>query len=191
MRLFVAMPLPDEIKDYLGGMIDELRPSGEGVRWVKPENIHLTVRFLGEADEQVVPKLATLLDRVALEFACSRLSLGSLGAFPNLRRPSVFWVGLEGDSTELTKMARQVELGVRTLRFEKEKKGFRPHLTLGRVKRGQDVRPVVAKVETWAVESREVLLDQLVLFKSDLTPQGAVYSRLHTAQLGSSERFGG
>lgn len=190
MRLFIALPLPEEIKKYLGEIIDELRPSGQSVRWVKPENIHLTVRFLGETDENTVPKLTSLLDKVAAEFSASQLQLGRLGAFPNFRRPNVFWVGLEGDSSELTKMARQVELGVRTLRFEREKKGFRPHLTLGRVKRGRDVRPVVATMETWAVSPRNVLFDQLVLFKSDLTPQGAVYTRLHTADL-QVERFGG
>jgi len=190
LRLFIALPLPADIVEYLGRTIEALRATGPDVRWVDPGNVHLTVRFLGETDAAVVPRLTALLDGVAAQLAPTTLTLDRMGAFPNLRRPNVFWVGLAGNTERLSKLARQVELGVRTLRFEKEKKGFKPHLTLGRVKRGRTVTETVSQIEAMRIEPREVLFDQVVLFQSDLTPQGAVYTRLHTARLGV-ERFGG
>jgi len=190
MRLFIALPLGWEVEDYLGSVIDELRPHGGSVKWVAPHNIHLTVRFLGDTEEDRVPKIQQLLDTVASEHASVPTAIESLGAFPNLRRPRVIWAGISDNIEQLEKMSRQVELGVRKLRFEKEAKGFKPHLTLGRVRKPQGLDKLTAYLQTVQVEPMPLTLDRLVLFKSTLTPQGPIYDRVHEAMLGR-ERFGG
>ncbi len=192
MRLFIALPLPQEVETKLGELTTEFKERGGRVRWVRPANIHLTVRFLGDTEEDRVPKIVELIDKVAGDFPAVDVLLDRLGGFPNLKRPRVLWVGLREDEQvhELSKLARQVELGVRRLRFEKEKKGFKPHLTLGRVKDSRGCRDLTEYMEQYTFEPLPVHLDRLVLFQSTLTPKGSVYKRLHEAMLGK-ERFGG
>ncbi|HPI33207.1 MAG TPA: RNA 2',3'-cyclic phosphodiesterase, partial [candidate division Zixibacteria bacterium] len=169
-----------------------LRAKGGPVRWVAPENIHLTVRFLGETDEARVPKLRSLIDSIAPAFAPADVLIDRLGGFPNLRKPRVIWAGLAAAEPveRMAQMARQVELAVRQLRFEPEKKGFQPHLTLGRVKDPRGMEQLAAFMESYRFTPLAVRLDRLVLFRSTLTPKGSIYERVHEAKLGD-ERLGG
>lgn len=189
MRLFIALPLGQEVERYLNSVIDELKPHGGSVKWVAPQNVHLTVRFLGDTEEQRVPKIKQLLDKVASEHPTVATTIDCLGAFPNLRRPRVIWAGIHDNVDSLEKLARQVELGVRKLRFEKETKGFKPHLTLARIRKPQGLEQLIAHLESFVLEPQVLTLDRLVLFKSTLTPKGPIYDRLHEAMLGQ-ERFG-
>ncbi|MFH1688232.1 MAG: RNA 2',3'-cyclic phosphodiesterase [bacterium] len=202
MRLFIATPLSSDVERYLGELIEQLRPHGAGVKWVKSKNIHLTLRFLGETDQAMVPKITKLIDLVASDFPVVTSKLGRVGGFPNLRRPRVIWVGLEGGVETLSKMADQIELGLRELHFEPEKKGFKAHLTLGRVRDHRQLGDLAEKLQSPEPKkvpvapaapvisaAPVVMLDKIVLFKSTLTPQGPVYDRLHESPLGQ-ERFG-
>lgn len=183
MRLFIAVPLDREIKEYLGKTIGELAAAGGGVKWVNPENVHVTLRFLGETEETLIPKITALIDRVAASHSPVRLRLSHLGAFPNLRRPRVFWAGLQGPIDDLSKMARQLELGARKLRFKPEKKEFRAHLTLGRVRDDRLLGAICRCCEEYQIEPMSMMLDRIVLFKSTLTPKGPIYERLHQVPL--------
>ncbi len=189
IRLFIALPLGQEVERYLSSIIDELKPHGGSVKWVAPQNVHLTVRFLGDTEEQRVPKIKQLLDKVASEYPTVATTIDRLGAFPNLRRPRVIWAGIHDNVDRLEKLARQVELGVRKLRFEKETKGFKPHLTLARIRKPQGLEQLIAHLESFVLEPQVLTLDRLVLFKSTLTPKGPIYNRLYEAVLGQ-ERFG-
>ncbi len=192
MRLFIALPLPEPIKDTLDRITNELKARGGKVRWVAAKNLHLTVRFLGETEVAKIPKLKKLIDETAAKFPAAETSIDRLGGFPNLNRPRVIWAGLaENEAVEsLVKMARQIELAVRQLRFEADKKGFKPHLTLGRVKDPRDLGPLPDYLKSYRFEPMPLTLDQLVLFQSTLTPQGPIYERLHEAKLGE-ERMSG
>jgi len=189
MRLFIALPLEPPVRDYLGRVIEQLRRSRASVKWVNPKNMHLTVRFLGETPEATVPKLTRLMDEIAPQFSGVDVAVDKLGAFPNLRKPRVVWAGLSGDIEPLEKMARQIELAVRKLRFEPEKKGFKPHLTLGRLRDPRNCGDLPEVIERFSIEPTMLRLDRIVLFKSTLTPQGPIYDKLHETLLG--ERFGG
>ncbi|HOP06600.1 MAG TPA: RNA 2',3'-cyclic phosphodiesterase [candidate division Zixibacteria bacterium] len=190
MRLFIAAPLPNEIENYLGEIISDLRPEGRDVKWVKASNIHVTLRFLGDTEERLVPSLKTLIDKTAAGQNAVDTSVSGIGAFPNLRRPSVFWVGLGGGVESLADMADRIEQGVRELGFEPESKRFKPHLTIGRVRRDGDVRRLSQTVESYRLEPRRFRLNRIVLFQSTLTPQGPIYRRLHETAL-ETERFEG
>jgi len=183
MRLFIAFPLAVEIKDYLGTVISELRVHSNDIRWVAPKNIHLTARFLGDTEEAKVTKLNQLIDSVAAAHHAVSSSLTELGAFPNVKRPRVIWAGI-GEGTEaLGKIARDVELRVRQLRFEPESKGFKSHLTLGRVRERARLDKFAEVLSGYSLQPTPILFDRLVLYKSTLTPQGPIYERLHEAPL--------
>jgi 2'-5' RNA ligase len=190
LRLFIALPIPEQAKHKLGVIIEECRQHGGSVKWVKPENMHLTVRFLGDCNESIVPALKQLLDQAATDSKTAAAVIDHLGGFPNLRQPRVIWAGIGTDTTELEKMAHQVEMMVRDLRFPEEKKKFNPHLTLGRVRNPPTgLAPLLDYLQNIQMEPIESSLSELVLFKSTLTPRGPIYERLHEAKLGV-ERFG-
>ena len=183
IRLFIAFPLAVEVKDYLGSVIADLRPHSDAVRWVAPKNIHLTARFLGDTEQSTVTRLNQLVDTVAGAHSAVNSALTQLGAFPNLKRPRVIWAGIGEGFDDLAKIARDVELRVRQLRFEPESKGFKSHLTLGRVKEGARLDRFTDILSAYTLEPLPLHFDRLVLYKSTLTPNGPIYERLHEAGL--------
>ncbi|MBD3403958.1 RNA 2',3'-cyclic phosphodiesterase [candidate division GN15 bacterium] len=189
-RLFIALPLGEPMERALGGIMTDLKKSGGAVKYVDPRNCHLTVRFLGDTDEQLIPELKAVLDRAAAKYAAIETTIDRLGAFPNLKRPRVFWAGLARDESvePLTALAEDIEKGVQALGFEPDNKKFKPHLTLARVKRPDGLRELCDTVRDYRFKVLPLTCDRLVLFKSELTPKGPVYTRLHEARLGE-ERF--
>ncbi len=184
MRLFIALPLPKSVEEELGRIITLLKQKGGRVKWVDPKNVHLTVRFLGDTEEHLVDDLSALIDTMAGRFNPVASVIDRLGAFPNLRHPRVIWVGLRENIEILTKIADQVEVAVRELRFKKEPKQFKAHLTLGRVRDSSSLNALTDYLQDFVLEEIPVTFDRLTLFKSTLTPQGPIYDRLHEAMLG-------
>lgn len=189
MRLFIALPLPTEVETKLGRTISILSKSKAGVRWVKPDNLHLTLRFLSETDSALVPNLKELIDRIGAGYAPLKIISNRIEAFPNLKRPRVLFAGLDGsDIQRLTNLAADIEEAVRELGLEPDERAFRPHLTLGRLRDPRRVEDLPEFMNKLQFEPLEFVLDKLVLFKSTLTPQGPIYDRLHEITL--AERFG-
>ena len=190
MRLFIALPLGPQVEACLGEISNLLKRKGGAVKWVDPRNIHLTVRFLGDTEETKVTALKELLNTVAGRHSTVMATIDRLGAFPNLRRPRVFWAGLRDNLDVLENLATEVEQGVRQLGFEPEQKRFKPHLTMGRVKENQGLDSLMAFISSYEFVKTPLKLDRLVLFKSTLTPRGPIYDRLHETMLGET-RFEG
>ena len=189
IRLFIAWPLPHPIEQELGRIGFLLKQKGGRVSWVKPDNIHLTARFLGDTDENLVPQISSLIDQVAGTSGPIECSLDRLGAFPDLKRPRVVWVGLGGNVESLQNQAEMLEQGVRKLGFEKETKRFRPHLTLARVRDPHQLDALMMAVQQFRVTPMSFSFDRLILFKSTLSPSGSIYERLHEAMLSPTERY--
>lgn len=183
MRLFIALPLEAPVKDALGRIITLFKQKGGSVKWVKPDNVHLTLRFLGETDENLVNEIKQQIDEAVKSHRQVQTSIATLGGFPNLNRPRVIWVGIEQNIEALAKMARDIEHRMRSLGFEKEKKQFKAHLTLGRVRHNKGLENLTDFVKDYRLEEIPLLFDHIVLFKSTLTPQGPIYDRLHEAKL--------
>ena len=190
MRLFIALPLPEPVEKELGQIISLCRNQGGHIKWVASENIHLTARFLGDSDETTIPGIKEQINEVAGQFSPVETVIDKLGGFPNLRRPRVIWAGIGANTEQLAGIAEQVELRMRKLHFEPEKKSFRAHLTLGRVRRPQDLEQLSDFLQNYILKPIPVLFDRLCLFQSTLTPSGPIYKRLHEAFL-SPERFEG
>jgi len=184
MRLFIALPLTRQVEDELGRLKILLEQKGGQVKWVAPKNIHLTVRFLGDTDERLVPQIIEKMDAVSARFQPVDTVIDGLGGFPTISRPRVIWVGIGREVETLSELAAQMERGMQQLGFEREKKGFKSHLTLGRVRRPQGLDQLVDFLKEYRLEPIPIQFDRLCLFKSTLTPSGPIYERLHEAALG-------
>lgn len=184
MRLFIALTPPPEVQRAVWDAFAPLRARALPVKWVPSDGIHLTLKFLGEVDEGRLAKLGdALVDAVAGARAISLVVRGA-GAFPDARRPRVFWAGVEPDPA-IELLQDRVERVFAPLGFPTEARAFRPHLTLGRAGKGAGAREfaeVAESLEGLAVEAAAVL-DGVDLMRSVLRPDGAVYQRVHRERL--------
>jgi RNA 2',3'-cyclic 3'-phosphodiesterase len=181
IRTFIAFELPGEIKSLLGEAIAGLRLKAKGVKWVPPEGLHVTLKFLGSIDEALVPPLSRGLDEVARAYPPLKVTLSRLGAFPDARRPRVIWAGLTGDIRAMADIAARVDKVCTPFGMEPEKRPFRAHVTMGRLK-----VPTVVDLAQEVGES-PFTIENIVLYKSELSPSGARYSVLHRSVLGQEK----
>jgi len=187
MRTFIAIGLPGPIKTELAKLQNELRRAQADVSWTKPENLHLTLRFLGEVEEGRLEALKRVCAESAAEFAPFTLRLNGTGVFPNFRQPRVLWAGLAGEIDAAARLQRRLEEGVVSLGFGPEDKPFKPHLTVGRVKSGRNARQVAALAEIADLPALSFEVGEIVLMKSELHAAGARYTPLHKSFLSQSK----
>lgn len=183
VRAFVAIELPFEVRSYVGRLASSLKavvPSY--VRWVDPQGMHLTLKFLGNVPTGGLPEMERALAGVAAESRPFGLSLAAVGGFPDLRQPRVIWLGLVNGVAPLISVQRRVEEALVKLGYRAEERPFAPHLTLGRVREGviaaerRVLGQAVATMETGDLPAWQV--EGFSLMRSQLTPRGAVYTRL-------------
>jgi 2'-5' RNA ligase len=192
LRTFIAIELDQELVQNLTNLQGRLRRDmpPRAVRWVRPEAIHLTLKFLGDTGQQQVEQVKEALDRAAQEVVPFAFTAGGIGCFPNTRRPRVVWVGLHEPTGALRHLRDAVEGQVAPLGFPTEKRPFSPHLTLGRVHRRASRSEVRAVGEIIAASAMgnldEMQVHEVCYIKSDLRPSGAVYTTLSRAPLGGS-----
>jgi 2'-5' RNA ligase len=186
IRSFIAIELPDEVKETVALIIKRLRPAQHRyVKWVSPEGTHLTIKFLGNIYASQIPQITGILKTAAGRVPPLELRLGGLGMFPNEQRPRVIWVALEGNTEPLAAMQREIEQALAPLGFAPENRAFTPHLTLGRVR--DNASPEERKEIGSVVKEKKIdydasfTLKELSLMKSTLTPTGAIYNRLDYA----------
>lgn len=191
IRAFIAIELPEDIREKIDEIEKKIQTkAGEAgkkaVRWVPTGNMHLTLKFLGEVSGGNLEALAGMLENESVRHPSFDLSIGRLGAFPNLHRPRVIWVGTEAPP-ELLAMQKAIESETRQLGYPSEERPFSPHLTLGRV--AQNARPEevsqIARVlgEIKVGELGVIHVENMHLFRSDLHPSGAIYTSLYRFQL--------
>ncbi len=133
MRLFIAVPLPDEARELLCGLQDQLRPKVKRAAWVRRDEMHVTGRFLGETDEDLIPEIQEVLSDGMADHPPFEAIMKGGGAFPNARRPKVFWVGLQ-DGHRFARLAHTANLALSALGFQAPPNPFRPHATLCRLR---------------------------------------------------------
>lgn len=184
LRCFVALEIPADIRSYLGRLIDRLRACGADVKWVEPDNIHLTLKFLGPVDPGRIAAVASRLEGIPASDRPVAASLSALGAFPDAHRPQVIWCGLAVADDAAHSLWREVERLMAAEGFAPERRGFTPHLTLGRVRSLRRIDACIGLVAHTAIVPQPFICDRLSLVRSDLTPLGPVYHTVHTMQLG-------
>jgi 2'-5' RNA ligase len=190
LRLFVAVPAPPVVRAAASSVIERLRGSEE-VRWVAPELLHLTLKFLGSTPSEKVEGISAALTEKANRFSRFMVELGDAGAFPNLRRPQTIWMGVGGDVRALERLAEAVEQALVPLGFPREKRGFRPHLTIGRVKSSRGLpelaRRLLGSAARAELESVPWPVEEIHLVQSVLKPSGPEYTPVRVFRLGGEE----
>jgi len=184
MRTFIAIDLNEENVEKIAGLQSELKKSDADVKWVEPENIHLTLKFLGEISEEQAGQVKNILDKIASDFRPFEVSLTEIGAFPKLDYPRVIWVGIEKGKKETEEIAKNIEDELEKLGFPKEKRPFAAHLTIGRVRTPKNKERLKTVIQTWNLEHRtsnSQIVSSVVLYQSKLTPKGPIYTPLHSA----------
>src|SRR4030042_3436545 len=188
IRSFIAIELPEEVKAGLRRIQTELKlPGHTFVKWVATESVHLTLKFLGNIPPQKVAEITGVMEQASQGIGPFQLEVTEVGDFPNLRQPPVLWVGIKGDIDKLVTWQQRIDNGLIPLGFAKETRAFTPHLTLARLREGcspgdrRDFGEMVAK--TPVEVSYKLNVANLSLMKSQLSPGGAVYSRLAEVKL--------
>jgi len=185
MRTFIAIEVPDEIKAALTEVQRRLKGSGVvDASWLRPEGIHLTLKFLGEVLESKIPDIINGLRSAAEGTGSFRLEVSGIGTFPNPKNARVVWVGLSGEVEKLTRLQAAVEEAVSAIGFERDSRAFTPHLTLGRIKyiRSRD-KWLKALDEVKDIRLSGFDVTAVSLIKSELKPSGAEYTEISRTEL--------
>ncbi|MFQ5924578.1 MAG: RNA 2',3'-cyclic phosphodiesterase [Dehalococcoidia bacterium] len=190
IRAFIAIELPDPVKAGLSSLQNRLRPDEHPyVKWVHPDGVHLTLKFLGNIAEDGVPQIVQAITSAAEGASPFRLELGGLGAFPNFQRPQVIWAAIKGEVEKLATLQRGIDQALLALGFSMESRSFTPHLTLGRLREraspGERRRLGELMVSTKFEGEIPFDVAEISLMRSRLTPKGAIYSRISSIQLES------
>jgi len=190
IRSFIAIELPEAVKTGLQQLQTELTlPRYSFVKCVAPEGIHLTLKFLGNISAEKVTDITGVMEQASQEVSPFQLQLTEVGAFPNMRRPRVLWVGIKGEVDKLVSWQQRIDNGLVPLGFAKEARPFTPHLTLARLRENCSPGDRLHFGEMFAKAHIEVnynfTVSSLNLMKSQLFPTGAVYSRLAEVKLKS------
>lgn len=185
VRAFLAIDLPEVLRSQLALVQGELKRSAADVRWVPVGNIHLTLKFFGNVPDEEIDPLARVAREVAKDQDPFKLTVTQAGAFPNTRSPRVVWLGMGGDVVPLTQFYYRLEKAFAALGHPPEDRAFNPHLTLGRVRspKGRE-RLSKALQELPGLNGPPFLVHEIVLFQSNLSPQGATYTPLKVIPLG-------
>ncbi len=190
IRTFIAIEIPQDIKEEISGFQNSLKDKNFPVRWVRPENIHITLKFVGEIPGEVVNNIKQEFEKsppLIEPFSCT---VGGTGVFPNLKRPRVFWAGIKNGAEETIALAGTIDRFVREFDIEREKKRFSPHLTIGRFKRPFQVTGLENFLSDDILNTGNFSVGKIVFMQSVLKPLGPEYTPLAYHSLSSTEKPG-
>ncbi len=192
IRSFIAIELPDDVKNRLGKLKEKLeRDEHKFVKWVDPAGIHLTLKFLGNISFKRVEEITDVMKQATQSIPPFRLEISGLGVFPNPKQMRVLWVGIDGELDKLMTLQARIDSMLATIGFAKEERPFVPHLTLARLREGTS--PIQRRgfgefVSSTVFEDKYPFrVESVSLMKSQLTPAGAIYSCLSLAKLGGGK----
>lgn len=182
LRLFTGIPLTRSVRDHVVSIVESLSEVLEGVRWVPPENLHVTLKFLGPCDTKHIPDIVSAMRKASERLPIS-LKVGGVGGFPSQGSARVIWVGASDEQQRLEGVFAEIEKGAAKCGFPREKRRFRPHITIGRSKRGVRL-PAELPASAEGLAALEVV--EVALFSSELGPGGARYTVIEKAGFGTA-----
>jgi 2'-5' RNA ligase len=188
LRTFIAVEMSPSVIGRAGDLIDKLRVAAAEINWVKPQQMHLTLKFLGDVRDTETPDICRVVAQVASQFEPLEITCRGLGAFPSLREPRTLWIGIEDGAEELKTLQAAIDEALKSeLGYGKEPRGFHPHLTIGRVKRelpgGRgELTQLLEKHAQFDADL--AVIDEIVTFASFLSRQGPRHDALGRAPLG-------
>jgi 2'-5' RNA ligase len=179
VRTFIAFQPPEAVRRQIGRLQTRLQAAGTAVRWVKPKNVHLTLKFLGDSDPALDAPIRRAMQAAVAGQGPLELALGGLGGFPSLSRPRVLWLAVNGEIERLQRLQADLEAGLAAIGFAPERRPSRAHLTVGRIRRPGRWRHAAADAAARReAPSRPFRVDTLIWYASELLPDGARYTAL-------------
>ena len=185
LRAFIALDLPDVLKKEIEELLFRLKKAGADVKWVHPQNMHLTLKFLGDTPPDRIALVKSSLDDLGARQKPFQMHCAGLGGFPDLNHPRVLWAGVDEGEEALKALADAVESEAAKIGFPREDRAFSAHLTLGRVRGRMNLERLVREMKAIPFSSAEkAVMDHLTLYKSILTKEGSVYEPIHVVRFG-------
>ncbi|MFY9607498.1 MAG: RNA 2',3'-cyclic phosphodiesterase [Blastocatellia bacterium] len=184
IRTFICIEVPDSLKERIDKLQQTLRQQDAKISWVKPSNIHLTLRFLGEVASACIPEVGAAVERAALRSRPIEIEVGTTGCFPSVKRPRVFWVGLPAVPDALADLHALIEEELAIGGFPPDDRRFSPHLTIGRVRSPQNASRVAENLITTGFACESFQAAKVIVMRSEMNPGGSIYSPLFHVPLG-------
>ena len=184
LRLFLAIDIPSHARETVVSIQNRFKTLGLNASWVQPENIHLTLKFLGDTPLEQVAKIKKSVSEAVDSISVCKVALDGIGVFPNFKKPRVLWVGLKDPHKHLNVLQENIDAKMMKLGFPRERKHFAPHLTLARIKHAkgkikesfEDLKREVESIPP--MDSEFFQVDSVRLIQSELTPKGSIYTIL-------------
>ncbi len=184
IRTFIALDLPNPMREAIAQDLAVLRSTAPRVKWVTPYNLHLTLKFLGDIKENDLNELFETLEEDISPLPTRLAAIGGIGAFPHWRSPRIVWAGCREGGETLTELQKAVEESCASLGYDRERKAFSPHLTLGRVKLPADAYGLKEAAITMQDSDYGYLdIDEVIVYMSELRRSGPVYSPMKRIRL--------
>jgi len=184
VRTFICIEIPEALKTLIADLQRELKQIDAQVSWVKPENIHLTLKFLGDIPQSRIAAVSKAVERAAGSSSPFDVEVSSTGCFPSTRSPKVLWVGLSHVPTQLNHLHQAIEDELAHAGFARESKPFSPHLTIGRVRPPRRAPEVAERLIARGFRSEPFSAGEVIVMRSELNPSGSVYTPQAVIRLG-------
>jgi RNA 2',3'-cyclic 3'-phosphodiesterase len=183
IRTFIAIPTPDDVRQTLTDIQTVLKSANAEVKWEPPEKLHITLRFLGDVEENQLPLLMADCSKAICNLFSFSLIYGGLGCFPDTRNPRIIWAGSHNDDGTLIRIKKEIDDTVLRFGIARESRLFQPHITLARVKGRQNIPSLIKMLQSVTFEPHQVIIDELHFMKSELRPTGSIYTKLQSIVL--------
>ena len=183
-RTFLCFPVPVEVKSKKNMLYSTLEGSPAQINWVKNDNLHLTLKFIGYTTQSQIPKIISILSKITIKYKPFQLVINSTGCFPTKERPRTLFLGIEGRLNVLSDLFQNIENEFEKIDIEKDRNEFFPHITLARIKYPQTLTPDIDLFLKSSYDPIDLSLDRVQFFSSELLPSGAIYTLLKTFPLG-------
>ena len=179
MRVFIAVDINDEMRRELTRIQNVLSGKLVNAKWVKPQNLHITIKFLGEIEPEAVGDITLSLEKPIKETPSFYIELGELGVFPNMKRPAVFWAGLKKGREEMSRLNELIQNSLYQIGYEKDSKPFSPHITLARFRKPVPSNQIVKAIESVSpIKKAGHTINGVSIYESTLKPKGPEYKHV-------------
>lgn len=184
-RIFAAVDISEEVRQKISEYILELKRKFSDIKvgWDRPEKLHLTLKFLGDTDEEKLEKLKVICKNISSEVSKLKLRISQTGVFPSPRNARVLWLGVQGDVEELQKINSILETECEKIGFKKEKRDYTPHLTIGRIREPQKAKKLAQTHLENKFEPISFEVSEIVIYESKLQPTGSIYTKIQNFKL--------
>jgi len=184
IRAFIAFDLPKDILESIGDVQEKIKKRGVKLRWVPVQNIHVTMKFIGDIHVDLVDRVSSMMAESAEGLSVITLYANGIGVFPGLHRPKVLWIGIDGEIDRLDRLQKTLDKKLSLIGIQAEKRPFQGHLTIGRAKEKLNVERLKESLHAfYDFQTRPFEINEMKLFQSELLPTGAVYSCLKSVVL--------